>query len=1281
MHGRRLAIMVLLSFGSALLLGRAIFSQRGTQPTEEQRGTEADRLPLAHLVAAQPEREGAADADGFRVPAGLEPVDRTLEVTPEAVQNVNNRMATVFSSDYHEGVLHRRDFGHRASLRWVPQGQDFRVGFDRVHEVPAQVGSRAEVVDAGEAQRVVYRGTYPGVDERFEVRTDGGVEHDFILNERAEIPANAESMTFHGRIELSRGMTVWDGAIQVQGRYKATQGLEFKDARGNTAFRLSRGVAYDKQVTLPNGRCDMEKLSEDARNAVLCEYFVEPREDGGIDLAIAVPAKWLSDSRRTYPVVVDPNIGPGGLSDASLAGGIPFYTGTAAGSQNFGLINGNATQLTFPFVCATKFDDAADFIVMPFNFVYYGILRGPGTPFPILWVHLNGYASWAAPFPPDPISQCPVLCSQPEFVNGPIPTAGCPLDAFFVYHDDLRLSGQPNTGVYWLLQGQTGNRRLIVEWFKMGFVGGAANEVITFQLILYECNNTIQFNLILDESEVDRQRASIGIENPSGTIGIQYDFDSITAGAPDPAGQPTALPPITPGTAVTFVPALGANLNVTVDGNILTAGQAYDPGSCIPARSCFVANVTPPVISCGGAGPAIPPSFGFQWQITVPDPNTGGTSLIALYNTRSFCRTFTTPGALRIQLVVIDSFGVPSVFGPFTYQACDFPRVLISADPQGGNVPLAVNFFSNSISSTIDYRAFDDANTFPVGTRLTAPTDVAVTAGADGQLHTRPVGDDLIDNSTSPPQILVGLNLVIDTKAANGGAVIVAGDPVAGLTTVPGGDDVIVGNNIVDGGNGTAETTALPPDLQIIALNDLTPPGASLFWEIERYIEPFLGTPPVFYASMTPGDAAPQFTFTEPGIYRVTANWTGVDVVTNLPTLGKYPVYVFTEDPNTPVDDNMVIEASTFSVAWKGKTDGPDPDILPDDPNKDSFTVRGTLSLPELTPSMIASRHLRANLIVNANTLVFDVGNGRLNPNGTLTVKSLSPGGGTSKFQLKLPNGSFLISSTKLKLDETLGVRNLFERSLLPAHIRLELWDLTIPSTPVLIYPQDPNTRGSIITYSYNSVRDGAAVGSYKLGAFTGDGVYTTPAGQLLGKLGGQSVLASSAFLVKKATFKLKGSQVTSDISGVMARFGGDDLRPVGLSDVEVTIGGGADSIATGFSETLNFQTSPRFKTRAPSNDPGLKKAIFSFVRDTRVLGATGIKTLTWANLGGAFRVVTFPMDNASTVGIDVTRQYQTVDLKLSIINENSTGSGLQSFNGEAQFMVERSGATTFVRK
>jgi hypothetical protein len=163
-----------------------------------------------------------------------------------------------------------------------------------------------------------------------------------------------------------------------------------------------------------------------------------------------------------------------------------------------------------------------------------------------------------------------------------------------------------------------------------------------------------------------------------------------------------------------------------------------------------------------------------------------------------------------------------------------------------------------------------------------------------------------------------------------------------------------------------------------------------------------------------------------------------------------------------------------------------------------------------------------------------------------------------------------------------------------------------------------------------------------------------------VGRTGGFTIIQSGVFLVTQAKIKLLGNNVFADMKGLLARYGGDALRPADSSDVVVSLGG--------YSETLNFTTSGGFKTsgRAPA-------LTFSFKRN-KTLGKTGIAQLSWQDRAGNFRIKTNAIPN-ELVGINPALPMQILQLGLII-----TPDGSQTYNGATRFQIVKKSATDFVR-
>jgi hypothetical protein len=713
----RLVIRSVLAFCLALGMGRLLFPKAPAQTQIKPAvSVKAEPAPIAQVsLPAQTPAPAAKNLE----PLVSRSIDREFRVVEGGVQNDNARMTHLLSTDYVEGVLHRAPYQFNAFVRWVPQTQELLRGDSTVTVLGKMHSSRATLEKGG---RVVYPETYSQTDERMTIRPDGGMEHDIILRQPPAMMDRGQALAYTGRLRMSKDLTMWDGSKKITANYSTKNDVHFKNQFGNTVFNLRSPVAYDAAVTAADGTLDTEKQSQVSNlNAAMgCSYRFE-FDDEGVKLSIVTPGKWLADPSRAYPVVIDPNFGPFGLAD----GDPPIYTGTA-GADTLIPANTGGTPLVIVDRCPSKPDNGYGIIPMPFPFEYYGTVHPQAAP---LYVHIDGFASWDKPnvFPltPNP-------CNDVD--NQPIPTAGYPDNVYFAYWDDLRFSTVPGSGIYWFIDGVAPTRRLVIEWYKMGFSRGSNNEVITFNLVLYECENKIQM-VIGQTGETDRGLASVGIEDQTGLLGIQYEFNSALGGAilANNNNQNVNLNPfINPfanggNNGLGFGNGLGGgfgnNVNPNPNQNVNTPvnnglnSQPITPGTalvfsrsvlgflqvattprngCVPFTVCFLSNILIPVSTCTGItntnqnSSAASKAFGFQW--TFGDNSEAFTPTV--------CHTWVTAGTYQASLKITDEFGTSSTL-PFIVRICDVPDVVISLSPQGGLAPLIVDLDATASSPTV----------------------------------------------------------------------------------------------------------------------------------------------------------------------------------------------------------------------------------------------------------------------------------------------------------------------------------------------------------------------------------------------------------------------------------------------------------------------------------------------------------------------------------------------------------------------------------------------------
>jgi len=706
----RLALGTALAFGLALVAGRVLFNTAEEQKTAVPEVRPS--VPKAAVVPAKKRNPVVAATSGATGKLDSHIVSREWKAAEGGVKNENAKMTHFISNVYTEGILHAAPMHKNATLQWRPLQKEVRAGLEIVSVVDKSTPVRGRVEANDEAPRMYFTGTYKNTDERMFIRPEGGMEHDILLSAAPTELDYAQDLAYSGRLHLSKGISIYHGKTKITEPYKTTEGLSFKNENGNTVFFLRPGYAWDAIITKPDGSLDKAKQSatEHNRRVVRCEYHIDFDESGPV-LAVVTPGKWLKDPERAYPVTIDPNFGPFNLADDSP----PQYVGVL-GTDTL-LPAYTTTQIIGPGdtgVCNRTLDDRSGGIIMPFAFTYYGTTYPAGTPF---YVYENGYANFNGPIPCQSIFYPLGGCNDEanSDLGNQVSTAG-PCTAapgvepftMYPYWDDLVISGTQDSGVYAFVDGDafTGNRRLVIEWHKMSFKGGDSSERISFNLILYECESRIQF-IIGQPGETERRSATVGILgtlNPlTGGGYIQYEFKQGIFG---PNDNPNDIIPL--GTSLTFQRSRLANLVVVPVG--ATQG-------CIPFTVCFNATVTsPPRAACVESQP-LPPTLGYVWtfddntfNFTGPDaPVTPGASASG-----QICHTYTTQditqqqgasvsqirkGQFNVTVAITDEFGATATVGPFLIQVCDPPDIIIGGTPQGGLVPLDVNFFANAIGT------------------------------------------------------------------------------------------------------------------------------------------------------------------------------------------------------------------------------------------------------------------------------------------------------------------------------------------------------------------------------------------------------------------------------------------------------------------------------------------------------------------------------------------------------------------------------------------------------
>jgi hypothetical protein len=155
-------------------------------------------------------------------------------------------------------------------------------------------------------------------------------------------------------------------------------------------------------------------------------------------------------------------------------------------------------------------DDNSISISLPFPFTFYGQTYNSA------FLCTNGLLSFTS-------GSCP-------FTNSGIPNTGAPNAAIYPYWDDLFVDGLAS--VRSQLLGSAPNRSFVIEWRNVTYFGDSSRRV-DFEVILHE-NGQIetQYRNIADDGRERGNSATLGIENETGTVALQYSLNEAVIFSP-----------------------------------------------------------------------------------------------------------------------------------------------------------------------------------------------------------------------------------------------------------------------------------------------------------------------------------------------------------------------------------------------------------------------------------------------------------------------------------------------------------------------------------------------------------------------------------------------------------------------------------------------------------------------------------------------------------------------------------------------------------------------------
>jgi hypothetical protein len=313
------------------------------------------------------------------------------------------------------------------------------------------------------------------------------------------------------------------------------------DASGNNNGRLDPGETVDLTLTLLNdGGSDLTNLTTTLQTT---DPYLTVTDNTGTFGSLPVdsmkentgdPYSIMASASAPHGICSDMQViatADGGFVDTlefTLLVGQPvpsdtgrYYayasTGPHANAPVYGWIGIDSTQSVNPGVSLDLIDNQTVTVSLPFTFRYYGINYSQ------ISVCSNGWIAMGSQ-------------TDADWTNSSIPLADGPSAMIAGLWDDLDPGnpGQPSDIYYY---NDAANHRFIIEYFDVEHYPSGYNE--TFEIILLDPayyptptgDGEIIVQYLIEQQQVDN---TIGIENSSETVGIQYFLNNVYHSAAEP---------------------------------------------------------------------------------------------------------------------------------------------------------------------------------------------------------------------------------------------------------------------------------------------------------------------------------------------------------------------------------------------------------------------------------------------------------------------------------------------------------------------------------------------------------------------------------------------------------------------------------------------------------------------------------------------------------------------------------------------------------------------------
>ena len=154
-------------------------------------------------------------------------------------------------------------------------------------------------------------------------------------------------------------------------------------------------------------------------------------------------------------------------------------------------------------------DDNCLKVPLPFSFTFYKVA------YTNAYVSTNGFLSFVKGYS--------------SATNVSLPTTAIPNGAIYAFWDDLNVD--PAASVRTELLGTAPNRRFVIEWRNVSFLGADFKKRVNFEIVLHE-NGVIllQYHNTANDGRQMGKSATVGVEDETGNSSVQFSYNQAAIG-------------------------------------------------------------------------------------------------------------------------------------------------------------------------------------------------------------------------------------------------------------------------------------------------------------------------------------------------------------------------------------------------------------------------------------------------------------------------------------------------------------------------------------------------------------------------------------------------------------------------------------------------------------------------------------------------------------------------------------------------------------------------------